>query len=259
MKPTQKIGTLIAAFVMACVVSSSQAAIMLEDSFSMKAARTGNGADTVDTVSSWGLDGGNAIAVYFTAENAAGVTMKYGTEDLTVIQVGNVGNNHRAAIGYLINPTASVADVVISATNSSGSRLSHAYSVLSLSGVGSASTELTRTGSGNLSYTTTMDGGYVMAASANNNFNGPASSISDSGGNLDLFLENGPVDGNYSAAHVHGDVPTAGSYTVTYGSGTLPAVVVAFDMASGTPQIPEPASLAMGLAGLGLMVARRRR
>lgn len=245
MKTKKALLPFLAAFM--SVTSVTNAAIVLTNDFSAAAARTANGANTTDTIANWSLVGGNTVAVLFTAENSDTFTATFGGQSMDVVFATD-GNRHLSGIAYLINPTVSIGNVVISANNNGTNRLSHAYSVVSLSGVGSVAGTAIRSSNGTLSYTTTDDGGYVLGAATNGNHSGPVPTFS---GNVDLALFSAPVDGNYSGIHVVGDVETAGNYSDTYGGGINSAITVAFDA------IPEPSSALLG--GLGLLALLRRR
>ena len=110
----------------------------------------------------------------------------------------------------------------------------------------------TRLGNGAISYTTTLDGGLVLGSAGNNNWSGPAPTIT--GGNVDTTLFSGANDGNHSVIHAYGLVDTAGTYTETYGSTATVAALVAFDA------IPEPGTIGLlGLFGAAAFIRRRLR
>jgi hypothetical protein len=233
------------------ISSTNAATITVTDSIAAASAGTPNGADVTVTVSSWGLDGGNAVVALFGAENSDGITATFGGEAMSVVNVFN-GDIFLASFAYLINPTASTGDVVINANNNTSARLSNAYSVFSLSNVGSFADSATRTSTGSLSYTTVADGGYVFLAGVNNNFNGPAPSVTAT--NADLTIFSAAVDGNQSTVFAHGDVPLAGTFSESIaGSNFRVAGVIAFDA------VPEPSSaLLIGFGGVALLLHRRR-
>lgn len=250
MKPFKTLLPILAVFGLTTALSS--AAITLTQSLSVAADRTANGADTTDTVTGWDLTAGtavaNTIAVYFTAENANSFSATFAGQSMTVAQVFD-GDRFVAGIAYLVNPTATVGDVVINATNSGTSRLSHAYSVVSLSGVGSVAGTDSRISNGDLSYTTIADGGYVLGVAVNNSFDG--GTLPSVSGNPDVNLFQQAVDGNASMLHAHGDVATAGLYSDTYTGSIEGAATVAFN------PIPEPTTALLG--GLGMLCLLRRR
>lgn len=244
--------TLIATLALvAAVVSTANASVItVTDSIAAASPRTANGADVTITESGWGLDGGNAVVAMFAAENSDGITATFASEPMDVIQIFD-GNRFVASIAYLINPVASTGDVVINANNSGSQRLSNAYAIFSLANVGSIAGSQTRIDNGDLDYTTSLDGGYVFVAVVNNNFSGPAPTVSGGNANTDIFSQ--AVDGNQSTTFAIGDVPIAGSYTENVNGGVEAATLVAF-----IPIIPEPASLT--LLGLGgLLIASRPR
>ena len=183
------------------------------------------------TETAWSLTGGNAIAVYFTAENGQSFSASFGGQDLTVVEAFD-GDRFHAGIAYLINPNVTEGDVVINATNSGGARLSHAYSILSLSGVDSVAALDTRTSSGDLSYTTATDGGYVLAAALNNSFSGATLPVVSGNPTVTMLQTN--VDGNASMLHAHGAVATAGTYSDSYSGGIEAAATVAFNSGGGS-------------------------
>ncbi len=239
----------------ALLMGTAHAAITVTDSTSIAAnsdySRLANGADLSHTSTSWSLNGGNAIVVLFSGENASTFSASFGGEALTIVQAFD-GTNFVAGVGYLINPSNTTSDLVVNATNSGTSRLSGVHSILSLSGVGAFDDSATRTGNGNLAYATSSDNGFVVGAGVNNSYNF-STQISVSG-NADTNLFHAAVDGNQSSRHLYGDVLSAGSYSDNYSGGIKVAATAAF-----TEAIPEPSTAALTCMAMLCMLLRRNR
>ncbi|MFK7910390.1 MAG: hypothetical protein AB8F34_07280 [Akkermansiaceae bacterium] len=122
-------------FAAATLIGSANAAISVTNTSANVLEDTSNSATYTNTISSWSLNGGNAVVVYFSGENTLGVTAKYGTEDLTIVETTGSGNDHVAAIGYIIDPTASTADLDVTWAAQGNSE--NMITALSLGGVGS--------------------------------------------------------------------------------------------------------------------------
>ena len=176
------------------------------------------------TIEDWSLDGGNCVVAVFTAEWGVDFTASFGGQEMHLVESTNT--DHRAWIGYLINPSVSSGDLVMTMNREGGNRISHAYAVFSLSGVGSVADSDTRTSNGTLGYTTELEGGHVIGVAINNNWNGPAPTVS---GRPDQVLVSQAVDGNCSIVIAHGAIPDAGSYTDNYQGNVLAAATIAFE------------------------------
>lgn len=227
----------------AAITLTNTSANILEDTF--------NSGTYTNTISDWSLSGGNAVVVYFSGENTLGVTAKYGTQDLTIVESTGAGNDHVATIGYIINPTLSIAnlDVTWAAQGNSENMIT----ALSLGGVGSVITSNTTNGNLGFTYTTTVDGGFVVGNATNNSFNF-TSPPTVSSTNLDTNAFYSNISGNSSSLQTYGVIDTAGIYTDTYSNSVVSSGVV-FEAAP----IPEPSSTALlGLGGLALILRRRR-
>ena len=263
MKRTHTLPAILAAVSVASI-SAVSAAITITDSFHVR-TENGGGTDgdpnTIERVgnndfsgtlaSGWSLNGGNTIAVYFGGEGIVdgSFSATFGGQALNVVSLGGVGNEHISAVGYLINPTVSTGDVAITSNRgtAAGNRQSFAFGILSLSNVGSVAGSDTRSGNGDLSYTIGSDGGFVMGGAVNNNFSGPAPTISGNP-NTDLLAED--PDGNFSVRFAYGTA-TSGAFTDSY-SGSLAASTLAFTA------IPEPSIALLGSLGLLALLRRRR-
>lgn len=229
-----------------CSVTQSDAAITVTNTSANILEDTSNNGTFINTTTNWSLNGGNAVVVYFSGENTTGMTAKYGTQDLTVVQGTGAGNDHIAAIAYIINPTLSTADLAVSWT--AGTNSENMITTLSLANVGSVVASNSLAGNLSFNYTTTLDGGFVVGNATNNNFSGPSPTVTSS--NLDTDVFNGTISGNASSKQSYGSIDTAGTYTDTYAASTVSAGV-AFET------IPEPSTALLG--GLGLLALLRRR
>lgn len=246
MKPSKTLLPFLTATAIA--VATSSAAITVT-AFSSAAGPRINSANINDTIATdWDLGTSNTIAVYLGTENSTGgtFTATFAGQAMTVIQVVGGANNHISGIAYLINPTVTIGDVVIQATHNGSGRHSYAWGVVSLRGVDSVAGTDARTTNGNLSYTIGLNGGFALGAATNNNFNGPAPTIT---GNPSTDLFNSAFDGNASARFAYGTAPV-GSSSDAY-SGLNSAVTVAFNA------VPEPTTALLG--GLGMLFLLRRR
>ena len=176
------------------------------------------------TIEDWSLNGGNCVVAVFSAEWGVDFSASFGGQEMYLVESTNT--NHRAWIGYLINPSVSTGDLVMTVNRSGGNRISHAYAVFSLSGVGSVADSDTRTSNGTLGYTTELEGGHVIGVAINNNWNGPAPTIS---GRPDQVLVSQAVDANCAILIAHGAIPDAGSYTDNYQGNVLAAATIALE------------------------------
>jgi hypothetical protein len=209
------------------------------------------------TFSSWSLNGGNTVAVFFggealaspsSAANLTGAT--YDGQTMSIVQETS-GDRWTAAIAYLINPTATIGDIVL--TWASGDS-EIGYTPFALGGVGGvAGSDSNDDGSDlNFAYTTSLDGGYVLGAASNNQWEGaPLPNVS---GNAGTVEDSGAISGNSAYIFAHGDVATAGGYTDIYSDDVESAASVAFNA------VPEPSSFALiaGCFGLAWVMLRRR-
>lgn len=245
---------LLTAAAMTALIGSADAAVIVTNDTGVTTT-VDSGADQTNkttTYSSWSLNGGNTVAVFFSGEGQDLTSAKYGTQDMTIVQSTD-GGRWSAAIAYLVNPTSTTADISLGWADSpggTGGQNEIGYTPFALGGVGGvAGSDSNDSGNLSFNYTTTLDGGYVLGSGTNNSFN--ASSLPTASGNLDMNEYQSSISGNFSTIHAHGDVATAGAYTDTIGNSNS-AAAVAFEA------VPEPGSLAL-LAMGGLLIARRRR
>ncbi|GEM_PF-5612372 len=219
------------------------------------------------TVNNVSLNGGNALAVVVTSENYGLFSASYNGEALTAFE-GSEGIQG-AAVLYLINPMASVGDLVLTGVDGGdgGGATDFSFSYFTLSQVAGlaqnspSTASSTASGNSTLSlssaYTTSTDGGYVVGAVINNDFRTGSATAPDyvSGNGVNGFNQ---INGNNSSRHFHGAVATAGTYNESFTDLEQRNVITA--VAFEALAIPEPSSLLLlGLGGLGAMLLRRKR
>ena len=162
-----------------------QTEIELTNSGASSAQFDGMG-DVSETVASFDLMGGNAIVVLLSSESIHNYAVTFGGQALMeVAHAENTGGNGPSApqdvgIFYLQNPTAAIADIVISGESTTPDSAGLAFSYLSLSGVGGLGIfdplghGGLDSGQVSLSHMTTT-GGFVLVNAVNN-----ATSLTDS-------------------------------------------------------------------------------
>ena len=232
-----------------CLGAKANAAISVTNTSANVLQDSLNSQSVTYTFTNWALTGGNAVVVFFSGENTLNVTATYGTENMTVVETTGFGNDHVAAIAYIINPITSTADLDV--TWAAGSNSENMITALSLGGVGSAVASGSLGGNLSFNYTTTLDGGFVVGNATNNSFNF-SSPPTVSSTNLDTNVFYSSISGNSSSLQTYGVIDTAGSYTDTY-SNSVVSTGVAFEAA-----IPEPSAALLGVLGTLLLLRRRR-
>jgi len=209
-------------------------------------------------VSGFDLNGGNAVVVIATSESYSDFAVTFGGEALTAVRATEGAQS--AEVFYLINPSSTSGDLVISSTDGGGSGSDFSYSYFALGNVGALADSDVQTSTSTaditVNYGTSADGGFVVAGLINNRFNGNASSsvpslVTPPGGNLDTVIFSNATGSNNRSSHNYGSVATAGANSETFEnfSGRNAVAVVAFDAVV----IPEPSS--MILVGLGFITS----
>lgn len=196
------------------------------------AVKVNNSAATVGadgvlfTSASFNMNGGNAVAILITTEGGGGSATRsvtFAGQPMQELFVKDSGIGiQSAAIYYLINPAATTGTFVCKLAANYATTVDYAYSLISLKGVAAvagtdtaSSTSTANTTPLPLSYTTTVNGGYVLGAAVNADYNN-GRKLSMSSGNPDNnLLSHTVVDGS-GHFHTHGDVATAGTYTDNY-------------------------------------------
>ena len=240
-----------------------------------------NGATQVD-YDSTGLD--KLVVVIgtesgFNNQGVASVGVKFNNVDMVLAISENTifdsnpplpGDFDGGYIGifYLDDPFQGTANFAVSITTTGGGPNGGHVSILGLTGsadgVGNTNaTWHTQTSAGNVdtSLTTSADNSVVIAGVENSGHNSGTGTPNAVG---PLILSNNGFWGSQwgAAASGYQAVPSSGTNltpTFSTNAGGNIHVAAAEFLEAAEPVVPEPASLAMGLAGLGLMVARRHR
>lgn len=224
-----------------------------------------NGEGVIYTSPSFDLSGGNAVALIVTTEQGDTSTFSatFAGQALTAVNANE--GNQTASIFYLIDPAITSGSFVFNTGPNTTFRF--AVSGIALSNVGSlAGTDSNTSDLGGkrgegidqttplpVSYTTTTDGGYVIAAAVNNGFN--EKTAPKTAGYPDQTMVSDAI-GTSLHFSAHGDVPTAGSYTDNYYNLFQRTAVATLSFDS----IPEFGSFGLlaGLSALSFIALRRR-
>ncbi|MBK1835214.1 hypothetical protein [Roseibacillus ishigakijimensis] len=178
------------------------------------------------TSASFALNGGNFVALFFTAEgiggNGALPTATFAGQAMTALHAQDPGvGAQTATVFYLHNPSAT--EGVFEVSSDPGlTALSYAYSQLALSNVSQiaaslaiGSTETAPATALELDYEITNNDGFVLSAAANNDFNN-SRILSVASGNPDTDLLPHAVIGSSGHFHSYGQVGPAGSHQDLY-------------------------------------------
>jgi rhamnogalacturonan endolyase len=222
-------------------------------------------APTLATSSGFDLAGGNAVALLVTSENIASVANIGATFAGQPMTLGAWTNqaNQWSGIFYLINPATTTGQFSISTdTDSTG----FALSAVALANVGAvADSDAVANGVENtnisLSYTTSVNGGFVVGAIVNNGFNSGSPAPEFGSGNADLTLVPSTIVGSSGHLHVYGDVPTTGTHTDVYtapnNSGSVRNAYVTLAFAPAGASTNPPAARQMENLGRGVVALNK--
>jgi hypothetical protein len=231
------------------LIGSANAAIVLEDSGGYAFVGTASSHTiTPANLGGFNANGTDKLVVTVTGERAgtsnntvSGIT--YGGVSLTkAVAAESTSPARKMSIWYLDNVSVTGNIVVSYVQSQSGIGIS----AVALNGTvdGVADTALPTE-----SITTTIDGEFVIAAAIAN-----GGAISASSPLSPLLSSADGSTGSSTGAAGYYVVPTAGDFTPAF-AGDEAYVAAAFEPFV----VPEPASLATGLLGLTLIIARRRK
>jgi hypothetical protein len=240
------------------------------------------GGATGFTLSSFNMDGGNALVVAISAETVASgfnsFSVSFGGVAVTdsVVAISGTTAKQAAAVFYVINPSVTTGDVVVTFNYSSALRSDASVSVFALNNVlgvapgGTATATATSAVALNLNYSGTA-GGFMVMAGVDNKANSSLPLVS--GDNFTAYSQRlaSNFDANPSAsgafassaaqAQAYGSIASTALFSTAYtpqgsgGSTRNAAALVAFEA------IPEPSAFAAlaGLGALGVAASRRHR
>lgn len=211
------------------------------------------------TTAEFEANGGNAVALLLSTEGTGGSvrTASFAGEAMEFVTIEQ--GSQTATVFYLVNPIS--ASGTFEVTVDPGINADYAYGLLALSNVAGLASSVTANdtssgGSLTLEYSVNTDGGYVLAAYANNAFSVGSHEPTFVSGNADIPLLAGvQIDTSGHLLH-HGDVPTAGAYSDVFGNTRQRNAV---SLAAFDAVIPEPGSLTLlGIAAIDFASSRRR-
>jgi rhamnogalacturonan endolyase len=236
-------------------------AIITHGSVQVSETMPGTGIDnatgpTLLTSSSFSMNGGNAVALLFTAERSGtgdAITAAFAGQPMTLGASTSQGVQW-AGIFYLLNPSTTSGQFVVSTT---GTGADCAYSAIALTNAGSVADwdAVANTATGGtiaLSYTTATNGGFVLGAAANNGWDSGNPAPSFVSGNADQTLFRSLIDSS-GHLHTHGDVAISANHTDTYGNliQRNAYATLAFETANYSTNNPPPPSGSFGVADNG--------
>lgn len=192
----------------------------------------------------WAREGGNTVAVLISAINATGFTATYAGQAMTVEGVYETGKNSYSGIAYIIGDSLpATGDVVINmpydstVTGGGYARFGYAYSILSLSGVASAGTPVTKTHSRpprttDLTYATTTNNAYVLSVASDSDWHNSPVTIA---GQANEILFSGTHPGAYyNTLLCHGSIAAAGTYTDTFSGSPNNLITLPFEASTAS-------------------------
>jgi len=245
-----------AVLAIALAAGSAQAAVITLDAFTDGASTALSGGNTVATLTGFDATASDKLVVLVGGASGAGLSTGFtaspvitsvtynGVSMIEAIQAnssdGSTGSGRATGIFYLDSASFSGAgDIVVTYAQNLFTSSGFDIGAFALSGTATGVDAVgSSLNSGSAGLTVGSAGSFVVAA---NSFDGSVTGSLTALGTDDL------VRG-------YDEDVAAGAYTATFSGGsTFQATTVA----SFTP-IPEPASLAMGLAALGMFAARRR-
>ena len=187
----------------------------------------------------WERKGGNTVAVLISAINATGFTATYAGQPMTVKGVYETGLNSYSGIAYIISDSLpATGNVVInmpydSAVTGGGyARFGYAYSILSLSGVDSAGTPVSKTHSRpprttELTYATTTNNAYILSVASDSDWHN--SPVTIAGQANEIIFSGSHPGAYYNTLLCHGSIAAAGTYTDAFSGSPNNMITLPFE------------------------------
>lgn len=210
------------------------------------------------TKTGWALSGGNCVAVLVSGLNATGFTATYAGQAMTVQGVSETRNSY-VGIAYIIGDALpATGNVVINvpyvkpAINTGAyGNMGTVYSILSLSGVASAGTPVTKVLLSNppvtssLTYSTSVNNSFVLGVVSDSNWQNQLKTVV--GTCSEVITTAKPA--YFNTLHCYGSVGAAGSYTDVYSN--RPTALITLPFNAKTTANPLLAGAGQKIGGLG--------
>jgi autotransporter-associated beta strand protein len=227
------------------------------------------GSSNFSATKSWDLMGGNCVVVLVSSLNATNLnTATYNGLPMTVVPGVKDTRNSYVGIAYIIagvngapNPLPATGNVVLGVNRvvpaintGSYANMGTVYSILSLSNVASAGTEVSQfQASGNppatrnITYSTSVNNGFVVGIASDSEWRKGVKTVVGTANQV-LFSSNTAQPAYFNTLHCVGPVNAAASYTDVYGSSITALITLPFNaLATPNPLLPGSGQKISGL------------